>query len=505
MNIKRHKNGPPKKGNSFTSTWVIACCLAVLFSLVFTAAIKIHYGGEVTIRLNEPDSFNFSPSGYSNMVFYSLIYENLFYLANDGSIRSSIFQQYSYEKTSRTLLLTLKNNLSFSNGDAVTALDIKNSLNLFLERNLDTAKRIRSLIKEIQTQKSKAGEQVRLELLFDTPGITGLLTAPELVLLSRADNTSSGIFFPAERVPGRYIVLKPNKFYPAGRTYLDGMKVLFTNTDSPDVFFSRPSLKFPNYSEYQSGIYQNLYIVFPGDKVGQNTRVALYSLLKDFFRWRHERDRNATLANESNSAAVTPGTVEGGEPAKDDWADLDALTSNEESPISLNIKEFSTSRIRSILRYSTIKLYLPGSLQEMEKDLQEFLKKKRVPIETIYLDDSQLANFMNNTSIQYLVLSKVFTRNMPLEAKIKKIVREMTFSRFNAKYLQFLNELDEVKYLKDDELLLNQVSKIIEEIINDGFVLPLFQERYSIYINNDVEGIEIDYYGRPLFQGVRKK
>jgi MarR-like DNA-binding transcriptional regulator SgrR of sgrS sRNA len=81
----------------------------------------------------------------------------------------------------------------------------------------------------------------------------------------------------------------------------------------------------------------------------------------------------------------------------------------------------------------------------------------------------------------------------------------MTFSRFNVKYLKLIDELDEVKFLKNEELLLDQVAKIIDEIVRDGIILPLAQERYSLYIKNEIKGIEIDYYGRPLFQGVRRK
>jgi MarR-like DNA-binding transcriptional regulator SgrR of sgrS sRNA len=112
---------------------------------------------------------------------------------------------------------------------------------------------------------------------------------------------------------------------------------------------------------------------------------------------------------------------------------------------------------------------------------------------------------MNNTSVKYLLFAKVFNKRMPLDEKIKRIVKEMSFTRFNEKYLKLINELDEVKFLKNEELLFDQVAKIINEIMKDGFILPIFQERYSIYIKDEIKGIDIDYYGRPLFQGVRKK
>ncbi|MFC2155676.1 ABC transporter substrate-binding protein [Acidobacteriota bacterium] len=445
--------------------------IAVLSCLLFISAIKINYGGEVSIRLNEPDSFIFFPSNYSNLVFYSLIYENLFYLKNNGDIRSHIFEDYKYNKQSKTLILSIKDNISYSSGDPVTTKDVKNSLRLFLDNSYASARKIRSMIKNIKLVEKN---RVAIELLYDNPGFVSLLTSPELVLLPPNGQTFSGIYYPAEKVPGKYLILRPNRFYPGGRSYVDTVKVLFYDAYLPDIFLSRPGKIISGFKEFNAGVYQNIYILFPGKDVSQNTRIALYSLLKIFYQ-------------------------------SSNLEELNSMTSNDESPISLNIKKFSLSRIRSILRYLKIKLHIPSSLSTMETEFQKFLKSKRIPIETIYLGDNQLANLMNNTSVKYLLLEKVFTKRMPLYEKIKKIVKELSFARFNAKYLKLINELDEVKFLKNEELLFDQVAKIVDQMIKDGFILPLFQERYSTYIKNEIKGIEVDYYGRPLFQGVRVK
>jgi MarR-like DNA-binding transcriptional regulator SgrR of sgrS sRNA len=434
-------------------------------------AIKIKYGGEVSIRLNEPDSFSFSPSNYSNLVFYSLIYENFFQLKSNSDITSNIFTDYTYDKQNKTLTLYVKDNISYSTGEPISAKDVKNSLRLFLDKSLASSRKIRSIIKSIkQIDKSR----VSIELLYDYPTFVGLLTAPELVLLPPTSQTYSGIFYPAEKVPGKYLILRPNRFYPGGRSYLDSVKILFYDSYYPDIFLSKPGRNNSGFKEFNAGVFQNIYILFPGEKVSQNTRIALYSLLKNFYR-------------------------------SSDLYELNSMTSNEESPISLNIKKFSLSRSRSILSYSNIKLHIPNSLHGIEAEFQEFLKQKRIPIETIYLGDNELDRLMNNTSVKYLLFAKVFNKRMPLDEKIKRIVKEMSFTRFNEKYLKLINELDEVKFLKNEELLFDQVAKIINEIMKDGFILPIFQERYSIYIKDEIKGIDIDYYGRPLFQGVRKK
>jgi MarR-like DNA-binding transcriptional regulator SgrR of sgrS sRNA len=67
-----------------------------------------------------------------------------------------------------------------------------------------------------------------------------------------------------------------------------------------------------------------------------------------------------------------------------------------------------------------------------------------------------------------------------------------------------LGELDEVKYSNSQELLMEQIARISETIIADGFIFPLFQKNYSLYIRNVFQAMEIDYYGRPLFQEARK-
>ncbi|MCP5107368.1 MAG: hypothetical protein GY950_28535, partial [bacterium] len=199
----------------------LAVSIAALLTMIF--AVKPYYGGEVTIRLNEPASFSHTPSDYSNLVFYSLLYENLFYLGTNGEIFSNIFEYYKYDKTNRALVMDLKGNTSFSNGDPINGAAIKRSIDGFLEKTLDTAIKLRRIIRRVEID----GRRVTIHLMYDTPDITALLTAPELVLLSGSSSIFSGMFQPVEWERNRYITLAPNKYYPGGRTYLDGVKVIF--------------------------------------------------------------------------------------------------------------------------------------------------------------------------------------------------------------------------------------------------------------------------------------
>jgi ABC-type transport system substrate-binding protein len=444
----------------------------VLLALSFVFAIKPHYGGEVTLRLNEPTDFSYAPSSYSNLIFYSLIYENFFILKNKGDISTNIFKEYSYDNASRKLMLLVKDNIRFSDGTPITGKHVKVSLTLFLDKNLATSRKLRRLIKSIKLHRSN--NTVLIELLYDAPDIISSLTAPELVLLSSNDQGFSGCFFPDEWVKGQYILLRPNPFYPGGRGYLDSLKVIFYDLYYPDVFLSQPGMINKGFDELKAGVYQNIYLGFPQGKVGTNTRVALYSLLKDFY-----------IKNKNNLVA------------------LNALTSNEESPVTLNIRSFSNRKVRSILRSSRIKLFILSSLKGIEESFNQFISKKRLSVETIYLSDNQLASFTNNNSVRFLLLAKTFNRRMPIDEKLKVILKELSFNRFNESYLQLLNQLEEVKNLKNEELLIDLASEIIEKIIKDGFILPLYQRRYSIYVKDRIKGIELDFYGKPIFGRVR--
>lgn len=436
-------------------------------------AIKPYYGGEISIRLNEPTDFSFAPSSYSNLVFYSLIYENLFYLKQNGDIETHLFDEYRYDRASRTLELQLKDHICFSNGKPITAKHIKLSIDLFLDLNLGTSRNLRQVIKTVRTE----GNRTFIELVYDDPDIVNALTSPELVLASGSERVFSGVFYPDEWIKGQYLILKPNPFYPGGRSYLDSLKVVFYDYYYPDVFLSSPGLTDKEFVQLNAGVYQNIYLVFPEGKVSSNTRFALYSLLKDFFK--SENSQNLV--------------------------DLKSLTSDEESPVSLDIQQFSQSRVRSILRYSKIKLYIPSSLNYLEQSLIKFLDTRRLSIEIIYVSDNQLVNFINSTSVNYLLLSRTFNRRVPIAEKIKIILKEMSFARFDESQLRLLNQLDEVENLKNNELLMDVVAKIVGKIINDGYLLPLCQRRFSLYYKTHLKGIELDYYGKPLFHKVRIK
>jgi hypothetical protein len=353
--------------------------LPLVFLLLY--AIKPHYGGEISVKLNEPTSFTLNTANYSNLILYSMIYENFFYLQKNGAVSTHIFEDYRFDTGSKTLILTIKDNLSFSNGKPLTAKNIQVSLKMFLGSDLFVASKLNKLVKNIRM----AGNQVLVELLAENPDIVTMMTVPELVVLAENEQSFSGPFYPDEWEKNKHLILKANPFYAGGRTYLDAVKIMFADEAVPDVFLASPKALRENFQEFDSGIYQNVYLCFLQGDVGQNTKIALYTLLKKF--------------NEASGFK---------------YKELHTLTSDEESPVSIQIKTISGQKTASILKSSDIKLYILASLSNLEKDLTAFLKESNLKIETFFIDDSQMMNFLNSTAIKYVMIDKIFQTKIPV-------------------------------------------------------------------------------------------
>jgi MarR-like DNA-binding transcriptional regulator SgrR of sgrS sRNA len=445
--------------------------LLMPLALLLCAAIKPYYGGEINIRLNEPTSFHLNTANYSNLIFYSLIYENFFYLKKSGEITSHVFQDYRYDAAGKTLFLTVKDNLSFSNGKALTAKNIKVSLKVFMGADLFAASKLSKVVKDVRISEN----QVAIELLADNPDILSLMTAPELVVLAEDEQSFSGAFYPQEWEKNNHLTLRANPYYSGGRTYLDSVRITFSESPAPDLFLGSPNQFKESCQEFDSGIYQNIYLCFLQSDVGQNTKIALYSLLKRF--------------NEASGSR---------------YLELHALTADEESPISIQIKTLSRQKTASILKNSEFKLYILASLSNLEKDLTAFLKESSLRIETQFIDDSQFMAFLNSSDIKYVLIDKIFQKKAPAEEKISRILKESSFNQFNARYLRMLSELDEARFSNSQELLTEQIARISEAIVNDGFIFPLFHKNYSLYVRRTCPDLEVDYFGRPLLQKVGK-
>lgn len=443
-----------------------ALLLLIPLLVLFTCfSIKPRYGESINIRLNEPTSFSINNSSYSNLIFFSMIYENFFYASKNGNLHSNLFQKYFYNHEKKTLVLEMKNELYFSNGEAITVQSLSQSLKNFLNsKSLYSSKLSRNL-------KMIRGEQNRLyiDLHQDDPDIIHLLTAPELIVQSSDDQAFSGPYSPSEWQKGKSLILKVNPFYPGGRAYLDSLRILFENTGRLDLFLSSPSQDMKEFNEMEAGIFQNIYLVFLDEGVGQNTKVALYSLFKHF---------NESLGKR--------------------FGNLNSLTLDSESPVSMRLSVFNKAKMLSILRFSEISLYILASFNFIEKELNYYLSQNNTKLQAVFIDDAQLQTFISTTPVKFILINKVFQSQTPPEEKLLQFIKEFKFLRFNEKYLRLVDELEEIKNINNQELLFEQMAKIQEAFINDGVILPLFQKRYSLYAHKKMQNLELDDFGRPF-------
>ncbi len=101
-------------------------------------------------------------------------------------------------------------------------------------------------------------------------------------MLAEDEQSFSGMFYPQEWEKNHHLTLRANPYYAGGRTYLDTVRVTFAESPAPDLFLAGPGQFKDNFLEFDSGIYQNIYLCFLQGDIGQNTKIALYSLLKRF-------------------------------------------------------------------------------------------------------------------------------------------------------------------------------------------------------------------------------
>jgi len=444
--------------------------LAVLgLSLLCMFAVKKRYGGEISIYLNEPYSFHYINDDYSSVIFYSFIYENFFHLSTGGEISTHLFEYHLYDQDRKTLEIKLKEHLSFSDGSPVTARSITHSINEFIKLETSDSKALSRVLKGIRSE----GRVITLLLNYDFPDIAHLLTAPQLVLLSPVSAVFSGAFIPSEWIKGEHLILTSNPFYPGGRSYLDRVRVIFAIQDEyPDVFLSTLPEIGRSFNRKTCGIYENAYVIFPDPNTPPGNKQALYTLLKDF--------------GESQSLKS-----------------LDVLTSETESPVVIDIRGLSLRQAKRTLMYSKINLYFFPSFKSYQDAFSEYLASRDITLKTFFLDSKMRGESISSEDLDYIVLQKSFQKATPLKDKVKRIVGEMLFSRYNEEFMLRVKEMDELYGLNKNELLMDKIAALITDIVNEGIIYPLFQKEYYLYYRKRLVDLSIDYYGKPRFDELR--
>ncbi len=451
-------------------TRALASLLILLLASTIPAAVKTRYGGSLRLRLNEPDTLRMSASSHSNLILYSLLYENLFYSVAGKELKSNIFKRFSLDNGGMLLTLELNEGLAFSNGKPILSRHVKNSLTTFFNRIMYRSKRIAGKVKSMVV---KGDTTLEISLNSAEPGIVEELSAPELVLIGDEELAFSGPYSPKNWEKGKFIVMTANPYYAGGRHPIDEVTVLFQDDAEMDIFLAEPGFSSPQYRSYPSGLYENTYITFPATgNSGQNKRMAFFSLC--------------------SSLSGLTGTIR-----------LESLTSEEESPLKISIRQMGDRKVVPILRSSRQTVYLASSLSVLEPSLAERFRRLAIPVEIRILSDNDLSGYIQKNPVPVLIVKKLFRKEMPLTEKLASLIREFSFNRFDETTLGLIKQLEELSGMSRDELIVPALSGIMEKIVEDGIILPLYQQRFQLMIRRGFEPVVIDQYSRIVWSELR--
>lgn len=442
----------------------------LMVSLSLSPAVKTRYGGEMHLRLNEPDSYWMSSSSHSNLLFYSLIYENLFYSIPGREGRSNLFKSVQFSADGMNLHLELHEGLAFSTGKAILSRHVKNSLTAYINRILYRSKRLAGKIKGIVLNGDYA---LSLQLTSPDPGIVSEMSAPELVLIADDEETFSGPYVPVVWEKGQKIELRANPYYAGGRQPIERVIVNFVDSERLDVFLAESGFSSPSYHSYSSGLYENTYITFPAAaNTSQNKRLAFLSLCR-------------TLVGLNG------------------FGRLESLTSAEESPLEIAVKTFPDRKVVPILRNSKQIIYLASSLLGLQEALKERFGKLSIPLEIRNISDNELSGYIQKNPVPVLILKKLFRRETPLAEKLAALVREFSFNRFDEDSLGMIKQLEEISGLDREDVVIPALAGIMEKLVGNGLIMPMYQQRFQLMVHQDFHPVVLDYYSRILWSELR--
>lgn len=444
--------------------------ILLLLAGTLPSAVKIRYGGDLRLRLNEPDTLRMSASSHSNLLLYSLLYENFFYSVPGRETKSHLFKRCSLDNGGLKLTLELHEGLAFSNGKRVLSRHVKNSLTSFFNRVLYRSRRIAGRVKTLVVK----GDSI-LEITFNSAeeDVIEELSAPELVLIGDEESAFSGPYAPSGWDKGKSMVLTANPYYAGGRHPIDRVTILFQDESDMDIFLAEPGFSSPEYRVFPSGLYENTYITFPASgNTGQNKRMAFFSLC-------------STLNGLTG------------------YTRLESLTSPEESPLRISIRQMGDRKVLPILRSSRQTVYLAASLSVLEPALADRFRRLAVPVEIRVLSDNDLSGYIQKNPVPVLIVKKLFRSETALTEKLASLVREFSFNRFDEGSLGLIKQLEELAGVSREELVVPALSGITEKIVQDGIILPLYQQRFQLMVRQGLDPVVIDQYSRIAWSELR--
>lgn len=107
---------------------LLLCIIMILTSFISCGnKEKTNDGAEIKMYISEP-VYNFDPAeAYKNesaLKIVSLMFDNLFVMNSDGKVEKSLVKNYKFDKSENSMLIELRTDTFWSDGNAITANDV---------------------------------------------------------------------------------------------------------------------------------------------------------------------------------------------------------------------------------------------------------------------------------------------------------------------------------------------------------------------------------------------
>ncbi|MBE6533972.1 MAG: peptide ABC transporter substrate-binding protein [Ruminococcaceae bacterium] len=106
---------------------LLLCFIMILTSLIGCGKKQEDNGAEIRMYISDP-VYNFDPAeAYKNeaaLKVVSLMFDNLFIMNEKGKVEKSLAKDYKIDKEANTMLIEMRDDTSWSDGNAVTANDV---------------------------------------------------------------------------------------------------------------------------------------------------------------------------------------------------------------------------------------------------------------------------------------------------------------------------------------------------------------------------------------------
>ncbi|MGB1360716.1 MAG: ABC transporter substrate-binding protein [Alphaproteobacteria bacterium] len=165
-------------------------------------------------------------------VVYGNIFEGLFQIKQDGSVKKLLATDYKISNSGKTYTISIKDNVYFHNGNKLTADDVVFSLNRI---NAEGSKNPRKAVfGNIKSVSAKGKYKVVIELKNQSGGLIYNLALPEAVIFDKSDYKNNktnpvgtGAFKFVKMKKGYFVELNRNEKYHGQQAKLKTVKFRF--------------------------------------------------------------------------------------------------------------------------------------------------------------------------------------------------------------------------------------------------------------------------------------